>query len=199
MRPILVGAILLGALLLAVACGGSKPHPEGDLAPRDDAAPVADEPRPLAKGANAPEFALADPTGRTYTLSELRSAGPVVIVFYQGSWCGTCRDQLKRFQDKGQDFSKMGARLVGISADAADKTRRLAETAGIAFPLLSDTSLAAAGGFGVTQSVGGLALAAVFVIDRDGIVRWSQVGEQVPVDQALDAAKALAPARDAGP
>ena len=193
MRSVTVLAIVLAA------CGGSRPRQEEEVPTQEETTPVAAQPRPLAKGAAAPEFALADPTGRTYTLSELRAPGPIVIVFYQGSWCGTCRDQLKRFQDKSGDFTKVGARIVGISADPPDKTRRLAETQGITFPLLSDTSLTAAGGFGVTQSVGGLSLAAVFVIDREGTVRWSQVGEMVPVDQALDAARELAPARDAGP
>ena len=190
------------AVLLACACGGAKRKDDDDIPivnEPDPGANVANEPRPLEPGKPAPEFALADADGRTHTLSELRAAGAVTIVFYQGSWCGTCRDQLKRFQDKSGEFEKLSARLVAVSADPPDKSKRLAETLTITYPLLSDTELKAAGGFGVTQSVGGLSLAAVFVVDREGTVRWSQVGENVPVDQALDAARALAPPRDAGP
>jgi len=189
---------VLAAWLVGSGCGSSKPRQDDVTQMSDDNASVAAQPRPLDKGATAPEFALADADGRTHTLSALRSSGPVVIVFYQGSWCGTCREQLKRFQDKLADFTRLGSHLIGISADPRDKSKRLAETQGLAFPLLSDSTLSAAGGFGVTQSVGGLALAAVFVIDQQGTVRWAQVGETVPIDQALDAARELAP-RDAGP
>jgi peroxiredoxin Q/BCP len=150
-------------------------------------------------GATAPELTLADADGRTHTLTELRAAGPVVLVFYQGSWCGTCREQLKRFQEKSAELTALGARMVGISADPPGKSKRLAESMAIGFPLLSDPQLRAAGGFGVTQSVGGLSLAAVFVIDREGIVRWSQVGETIPADQAMDAVRELVPRGDAGP
>jgi peroxiredoxin len=194
-------ATLFVLALAALACGSARTKQDDDIpiVNEPDTAPVAAEPRPLEAGKTAPEFALPDANGRTFTLSELRAAGPVVIVFYQGSWCGTCRDQLARFQDKQDDVTGLGARMVAISADAPDKSKRLAETLSLKFPLLSDTQLSAAGGFGVTQSVGGLSLAAVFVVDREGTVRWSQVGEQVPVDQVLDAARALQPPRDGGP
>jgi peroxiredoxin len=194
--------VLAGVVLLAAACGSAKRKDDDEIPvvnEPDQGTPANAEPRPLEAGKMAPEFALPDAAGRTHTLSELRVTGAVVVVFYQGSWCGTCREQLKRFQDKSGDFEKMTARLVAISADPPDKSKRLAETLAITYPLLSDTELRAAGGFGVTQSVGGLSLAAVFVIDREGTVRWSQVGETVPIDQALDAARALAPPRDAGP
>ena len=194
-------ASILLALSLALGCGSSKPRQDDEIPTvnEPDETRPASEPRPLEAGKTAPEFALPDADGRTYTLSELRAGGPVVVVFYQGSWCGTCREQLKRFQDKSDQFVGLSSRLVGISADPPDKSKRLAETLALKFPLLSDGKLTAAGGFGVTQPVGGLALAAVFVIDKEGTVRWSQVGEEVPVDHALDATRQLQPGRDAGP
>ena len=106
-----LGALLLGFTL---ACGSSKPRQDDEIPtvnepdePRGNA-----EPRPLEQGKPAPEFALPDADGRTYTLSELRAGGPVVVVFYQGSWCGTCREQLKRFQDKGDQFVGLSSRLA---------------------------------------------------------------------------------------
>ena len=122
-----------------------------------------------------------------------------MVVFYQGAWCGTCRVQLRRFQAKHAAFRAAGAGVVAISRDRAEKSRRLAENLQLAFPLLTDEALAATAGFGVTQPTGGLSLAAVFVVDRDGLITWAQVGEEIPEDQVLDAVRALAPAAPAEP
>ena len=42
--------------------------------------------RIVAVGQAAPDFALPDGAGRTVTLAELRTHGPVVLSFYRGRW-----------------------------------------------------------------------------------------------------------------
>src|SRR6185295_14097987 len=126
--------------LLLAGCG-AKPPPVEEIPEQSEptTGPNApSEPRPLEPGAAAPEFALTDADGSTHTLSEFRANGPVVIVFYQGSWCGGCRDQLKRFENKHAAFVSAGARVIAISADGNDKSKRLVDTLHLTFPVLSD-------------------------------------------------------------
>lgn len=179
-------------VVLCTACGArpaSTEAPPPETAP--EAAPIQARRGPLDVGEPAPEWSLDDATGTRRALGALRGAGPVVIVFYQGSWCSTCREALGRFQERAAGFVEAGATLVAISADPPEKSKRLGETLTLTYPLLSDPKLEAIQGFGVVQAVGGLALSAVFVIDKDGVIRWTQVGEAVPPDRVLDAARGL--------
>lgn len=187
----------------ASAACGAAPQPTVEAPPPEtapEAAALAPRRAPLEIGENAPDWSLDDDKGARRALGALRTAGPVVVVFYQGSWCSTCREALGRFQQRAATFVEAGATLVAISADPPEKSRRLGESLTLSFPLLSDPQLEAIQGFGVVQAVGGLALSAVFVIDTHGVIRWSQVGEDVPPDRVLDAVRALAAAPgDAAP
>ncbi|MBL4685731.1 MAG: hypothetical protein JKY37_14145 [Nannocystaceae bacterium] len=95
----------LWALLVAlpVACdkgseaAGSASHapPTADAAPLPDpsaaantepTANVVNRASPLAIGDQAPGFRLPDGNGDAFVLSEALASGPVVAVFYRGSW-----------------------------------------------------------------------------------------------------------------
>lgn len=47
---------------------------------------VQTEQAPVATEQQAPDFSLPAHDGRTVTLAELSSRGPVVLVFYRGHW-----------------------------------------------------------------------------------------------------------------
>lgn len=188
----------LFAVTTLAACGAAPPRPP-ETTPTEtapEAATSAPSRGPLEIGETAPEWSLDDDHGARRALGALTPNGPVVVVFYQGSWCSTCREALGRFQQRAASFVEAGATLVAISADPPEKSRRLGESLTLSFPLLSDPKLEAIQGFGVVQAVGGLALSAVFVIDTHGVIRWAQVGEDVPPDRVLDAVRELATLRN---
>jgi hypothetical protein len=56
------------------------------------------ERRALKPGAVAPDFMLPDAQGRGARLQSLLRQGPVVLVFYRGSWCPYCNLHLRGFQ-----------------------------------------------------------------------------------------------------
>ena len=56
------------------------------------------ERRALKPGAVAPDFMLPDAQGRGARLQSLLRQGPVVLVFYRGSWCPYCSLHLRGFQ-----------------------------------------------------------------------------------------------------
>lgn len=200
-------SLLLPAFV--AACSGpsrhAEPSPHGRTAPPEAAGVTAApagaavegagaahrEMRPLEEGAPAPDFSLPDAHGAFHSLAQLRSDGPVVVAFYQGAWCTSCREQLEQYQAHLGAIAAAGGRLVAISADPPEKSARLGETLQLTYPLLSDVRLEVAAAYGVVQAVGGLPLAAVFIVDRDGVVRWRRVGESIPEAQILEALRQL--------
>lgn len=69
-------------LVLALSCA------PGQTASTQQPPPPAKKSRasPVMVGEAAPDFTLEDQRGRRVNLSEARSKGPVVLVFYRGYW-----------------------------------------------------------------------------------------------------------------
>ena len=130
----------------------------------------------LAVGALAPEFVLHATPDQRLTLSELRGQ-PVVLVFYPADWSPVCGDQLALYNELHTEFAQFGAQLVGISVDGVWCHRAFSETRHLHFPLLADFEPkgAVARSYGVYRESEGTTERALFVIDRDGVIRWSYV------------------------
>ncbi len=108
----------------------------------------------VAAGQAAPDFSLPDMDGRTVRLNELRSRGPVLVVFYRGGWCPFCSFQIRGLALAAPEFQRRGVSLVAISVDAVEKSARANRPPGTAagsgaggyeipFPVLSDPDLTA--------------------------------------------------------
>jgi len=130
-------------------------------------------------GHQAPDFSLADTSGRRVVLSELRRRGPVVLVFYRGHWCPFCRRHLKRLQEHLGEIRSRGAAVVAVSSDERVLARRLSDELGLEYPVLSDLDGAVMDAYGVRNRLlgiaGGIPHASVFIIDVKGIVRFREV------------------------
>lgn len=148
----------------------------------------------LEAGTPAPNFALHSTPDQTLSLSELRGR-PVVLVFYPADWSPVCGDQLSLYNELLPEFSEFDAQIVGVSVDgvwchlAYKKDRKLRLT------LLSDFEPkgAVARLYGVYNERTGETERALFVIDPEGIIRWSYVSP-VGINPGADGIlKALAP------
>ncbi|MEO7996988.1 MAG: redoxin domain-containing protein [Gemmatimonadaceae bacterium] len=130
----------------------------------------------LAIGTEAPEFALHATPDQKVALSELRG-NPVVLAFYPADWSPVCGDQLALYNELHSVFAKYDAQLIGISVDGVWCHRAFAETRKLHFPLLADFEPkgAVAQLYGVYRASEGTTERALFVLDRDGIIRWSYV------------------------
>ena len=124
----------------------------------------------------APQIVLPDTHGTPVSLTALRG-GPVALVFFPFAFSGTCGTELCELRDNLEDFEAAGVRLLAISCDPPFTLRAWAEREGFGFDLLSDfwPHGAAAGAYGVFDEAGGNALRGSFLVDADGIVRWSVV------------------------
>jgi peroxiredoxin len=151
----------------------------------------------LKVGERAPDFELPDAYGEPVRLSELLEAGPVVLTFYRGSWCPFCNLTLKSLQAALPYFRNLKANLVAISPMLPDNTLDFVEKQGFSFDILSDVGLKVAEKYRLVYKLTDemiyfqrevfkddllhyngenswkLPLAATYVIDTDGIIRFS--------------------------
>jgi peroxiredoxin len=130
----------------------------------------------LGPGTPAPDFTLRDQTGQPVSLRDFRGK-PVVLVFYPADWSPVCGDQLTLYNEVLPLLEQNRAQVLAISVDGMWCHRAFAEQRNLRFPLLSDfepkgavTQL-----FGVYDAEPGVARRALFVLDAEGIIRWSHV------------------------
>lgn len=124
----------------------------------------------LQVGDNVPDLVLPDATGRAVRLSDLRTNGPLVLVFYRGGWCPYCNLELRAWQQHLENLSALGASLVAVSPQTPDNSLSTAEKNQLAYPVLSDSDLAAATAFGIA-----------FELPKELIDLYGSVGNDLPV------------------
>jgi hypothetical protein len=76
----------------------------------------------LGAGDRAPDFSLPDLQGGRVHLSEILRRGPVVLTFYRGGWCPYCSLQLRAYQDALPEVERLGAALIAISPQTAERS-----------------------------------------------------------------------------
>ena len=130
----------------------------------------------LRAGTVAPAFTLPVGPGKELALSSLRGA-PVILAFYPADWSPVCGDQMGLYNEVLDMFEEHGARLLGISVDGVWCHQAYAEHRRLRFLLLADFEPkgAVARQYGVYAETEGVTERALFVIDGDGIIRWSYV------------------------
>ncbi|MGW4561324.1 peroxiredoxin [Streptomyces sp. NPDC004561] len=128
-------------------------------------------------GDKAPDFELKDNHGRTVRLSDLRGEKNVVLLFYPFAFTGVCTGELCELRDNLPKFADRDTQLLAVSNDSIHSLRVFAEQEGLEYPLLSDFwphgNVSRA--YGVFDEDKGCAVRGTFIIDKDGVVRWTVV------------------------
>ena len=168
---------------------------------------------PLLVGEKVPAMQLPDANGTMQNVNALIKAKPTILVFYRGGWCPYCTKQLSGLQEARESLEKMGYQLLAISTDSPEK---LSETMGkqtLDYTLLSDADLNVTRAFGIAfqapggyhnflpQSSGGkntellLPVPSVFILDRNGIIRFEHINpdfkQRISSDMLISVAQAL--------
>ena len=145
-------------------------------------------------GDEAPDFELPDQHGTPVKLSSFRGAKNVVLVFYPLAFSPVCSGELCALREEFPEVSSDDVELITVSVDSFFTHRAWADAENFQFSLLADfwPHGAVARSTASSTRTRGLAARGTFVIDKNGIVRWSVVN---PIPQARDIAdyqKALA-------
>jgi peroxiredoxin len=142
---------------------------------------------PLEPGGPAPDFSLRDQHGATVTLSSYRGQKAVVLMFYPYAFSSVCTGELCEVRDSLPTFESDQVQVLAISCDPVFSLRAFAEQDGLTFPLLSDfwPHGEVAKAYGVLNEERGCADRSTFIVDRDGVLRWS-VHNQMPDARDLE-------------
>jgi len=128
-------------------------------------------------GHQAPDVALVNYDRKAVRVSDLRGK-PIVLAFFPGAFTGTCTKEMCAFRDGMAAFNAIEAQVFGISVDMPYAQKAFSDQHGLNFPLLSDYNRQAVRAFGVEDPnfagglLPGVAMRSVFVLDRDGVVRY---------------------------
>ena len=150
-------------------------------------------------GSTAPDFTLTNQDRQPVTLSEQRGK-PVVLAFFPAAFSSVCQKELCTFRDSMARLGQANAQVYGISVDTFFTLKAFHDQQKLSFPLLSDFNKQAIREYGVFNEdmigLKGIAKRAVFVIDKNGVVRHREVLEDArnepDYDKVFSALAALA-------
>jgi peroxiredoxin len=198
---VLQAAALISSVFVATSAAAAESK-KGAPTPLETTAPAADKIGTLAPGTGVPvgqkvpDGRVLNLGGKPVTLSSLYAKGPILLVFYRGGWCPYCNFQIRELTTAFTEYQKRGVTPVAVSVEKPDEEARTKATYSVPFPILSDRDLALIEPFHVVHKVEGkelemmskygvdleaasgrthhvIAIPALFLIDRSGIVRWA--------------------------
>lgn len=167
-------------------------------------------------GEAMPPFIMPDHESRLISLPDLLAGGPLVIVFHRGHWCPYCRMTIATLAEVQHQIAPV--RIVAISAETQRFTRRIRIETGAKFAFLSDIDASYAASIGLAMTIDAplrellersgkrvpdfqgsrgwiLPVPAVFVIDREGLIRARHVDpdyrRRMEVADLLEAVRSL--------
>jgi len=132
-------------------------------------------------GGLAPGFTLFDQDRRERRLGEFRGK-KTLLAFFPGAFTSVCTREMCTFRDSIAELQRLEAQVVGISVNDPWSNKGFAEQNRLGFPLLSDYERRVVRLYGVPLVDLGLkgytaAQRAVFILDRDGVVRFKWVSD----------------------
>jgi len=163
-------------------------------APDDELKPVPTDPSVALEKAKREgdtvdtEFKLKNAKGEELKLAQLLEKGPIVLIFYRGSWCPVCQASLTKFEAAAADIEAAGARVYAVTPELTEYLQPTVEKHGYErVHLMSDPDLRLGRELGVAwknEQYGHLAkfngndrreipLGVTYVIKQDGTIAWS--------------------------
>jgi peroxiredoxin len=126
-------------------------------------------------GERAPEFTAASTSGSDVSLGSFRGKRSVLLAFFPLAFTGTCTKELICFTEDFDQFAGNGVEILPISVDSTASLREFKNKLQMKTELLSDFNRDVSRAYGVLNEDRFYSNRAYFLIDRDGILRWSHV------------------------
>jgi peroxiredoxin Q/BCP len=125
----------------------------------------------IKSGERAPEFTLPDETAKDRSLTELLSAGAIVLYFYPADFTPGCTREACILRDLHTEIERAGLRVVGISPQSPQSHAKFKAKYQLPFVLLSDAQKTVIKMYGVNGPLGIGVRRATFLIDASRRVR----------------------------
>jgi len=135
----------------------------------------------------APDFTLLDTDFKPKRLSDFLNQN-VVLAFYPGAFTSVCAKEMCTFRDSLARLNALKAQVIGISVNDPFTNKAFAEANQLNFPLLNDYNREVVNSYDVAlKDFAGLkgytaAKRSVFIIDKQGIIRYIWVSEDPGVE-----------------
>ena len=142
-------------------------------------------------GQAAPDFTLFDSDRQQRSLWEFKGKN-VVLAFFPGAFTGVCTTEMCALRDSSAQFNNLNAQVLGISVDPIFSLKVFSEQNNLNFPLLSDYSRQMVNQYDVAiENFAGMegytaANRAVFIVDKEGVVRYKAVTPTPGVEPDYD-------------
>jgi peroxiredoxin len=107
----------------------------------------------IRPGETLPEVTAQDLSGNTVSTRDL-AGSPALLMFFRGNWCPFCDAQVRQLAGQYRELNQRGVRLVFVSPQPADLTRRVAQSLDVAVDFWVDADCNAARGLGLLQENG---------------------------------------------
>lgn len=130
----------------------------------------------LQPGITAPDFTLRTTPNQSISLNQYRG-NPVILVFYPADFSPVCGDEMTLFNELLPEFQRLNTEVMGISVDGVWCHLAFSKEKNLKIPLLADFEPKGevAKKYGVYRKKDGIAERALFLLDKDGIIRYSYV------------------------
>ena len=149
----------------------------------------------LHPGDPAPDFTAQAHNGEQVRLADHRGKNVVVLYFYPMDGAPVCTKEACGFRDAYEEFTKLGAVVIGVSADSPERHRVFAASRALPFLLLSDQDGSLRKAYQVPKTLGIMPSRVTYVIDKAGVIRHffsALFSAERHVAEALGIVRALA-------
>ncbi|MDG4827326.1 peroxiredoxin [Asanoa sp. WMMD1127] len=130
----------------------------------------------LPVGTPAPDFTLKDQNNQEVRLSSYRGSRAVLLVFYPLAFSGTCGGEMAALNAALPAFASSGVEVLTVSVDSVYSHKIWLERESWSLRMLADfwPHGGVASDYGIFNPSAGFADRGTFLIDRSGVVRWSE-------------------------
>lgn len=130
------------------------------------------EQKELAVGDKMPAFALTDQNGKRFNSADYVGKNFLVIYFYPKDESMVCTKEACQFRDSFNDFTKAGAKVIGINAGTVESHKNFTDHYKLPFILLSDPDNVVYHKFGVKNKMF-MTGRQTFVVDKEGKIAFT--------------------------
>jgi len=197
-----ITGVMIILLILGFGLAGCKPKP----ADEDQANPIPDVPMSQAAqtpdsiteqvesdtesstepdsdpGKNrkqAPDFTLADLSGRLHSLADFQ--GKVVLVDFWATWCGPCRKEIPHLVKLYDTYKSKGFVILGVGLDRQSNIAKFVADNKISYTVLVDEKSVAARPYGVSG------IPRTLIIDKKGRIAFDHTGFAPGMEKEMEA------------
>jgi peroxiredoxin len=156
----------------------------------------------LPVGTKAPDFSLSSKTAdgpKQIKLSDNFGKNNTLLLFFPMAFTGTCTTEMCGVSMDLSAYGSLNATVYGISGDNPFAQEAWAQKEKITVPLLSDYEHQVARAYNVAYDsflpeinlgMGGVPKRAVFIIDRNGVIQYSESNDDARALPNFDKVKA---------